>query len=226
MSSNDSDEGVASSDEGNTSELGTKNFWDQQYVTELKNFNEFGDIGQIWFGKKLMDTIVNWLAAKIDKKSSVLDLGCGNGILLIQLAKQGFDNLTGVDYSASAVELADAIATNRKAAITYKTLDLLSDAADNIGHQKYNLLLDKGTYDAISLMEDFGPTLRQRYLSTTSEMLEEDGLFLIATCNWTREEIIKHMENCFTPMEVIPTPSMQFGGQQGNTVSIVVFKKQ
>jgi len=85
MSSNDSDEGVASSDEGNTSELGTKNFWDQQYVTELKNFNEFGDIGQIWFGKKLMDTIVNWLAAKIDKKSSVLDLGCGNGILLIQL---------------------------------------------------------------------------------------------------------------------------------------------
>ena len=32
-----------------------------------------------------MDTIVNWLAAKIDKKSSVLDLGCGNGILLIQL---------------------------------------------------------------------------------------------------------------------------------------------
>jgi len=90
MSDNDSDEGVASSDEGNASELGTKNFWDQQYVTELKNFTEFGDIGQIWFGKKMMDTIVNWVAAKIDKKSSVLDLGCGNGILLIQLVFSQF----------------------------------------------------------------------------------------------------------------------------------------
>ena len=59
--------------------------WDQQYITELKNFAEFGDIGQIWFGKKMMDTIVNWVATKIDKKASVLDLGCGNGILLIQL---------------------------------------------------------------------------------------------------------------------------------------------
>jgi len=35
-------------------------------------------------------------------------------------AKQGFDNLTGVDYSASAVDLANAIATNRKISITYK----------------------------------------------------------------------------------------------------------
>jgi len=119
MSENDSDEGV-SSDEGNASELGTKNFWDQQYITELKNFAEFGDIGQIWFGKKMMDTIVNWVATKIDKKASVLDLGCGNGILLIQLAKQGFDNLTGVDYSASAIDLANAIATSRKVSITYK----------------------------------------------------------------------------------------------------------
>jgi len=196
MSDNDSDEGVASSDEGNASELGTKNFWDQQYVTELKNFTEFGDIGQIWFGKKMMDTIVNWVAAKIDKKSSVLDLGCGNGILLIQLAKQGFDNLTGVDYSASAVDLANAIATNRKISITYKTLDILNTAADRTGEKKYNLLLDKGTYDAISLMEDFGPALRHQYLSATSEMLAEDGLFLIATCNWTREEIVKHMGDC------------------------------
>jgi len=225
MSSNDSDENV-STDEENPSELGTKNFWDHQYVTELKNFNDFGDIGQIWFGKKMMDSIVNWVVTKIDKKSAVLDLGCGNGTLLIQLAKAGFLNLTGVDYSASAVDLANAIAASRKASITYKTLDILHPVESSGDNNYYDLLLDKGTYDAISLMEDFGPTIRQRYLSTISDMLTPDGLFLIATCNWTREEIIQHVDKYYTPLEVIPTPSMQFGGKQGNTVSVVVFKKK
>lgn len=77
-----------------------------------------------------------------------------------------------------------------------QTLDILNTAADRVGDTKYNLLLDKGTFDAISLMEDFGSTIQQQYLTATSEMLEENGLFLIATCNWTREEIIKHMEKC------------------------------
>jgi ribosomal protein L11 methylase PrmA len=32
-----------------------------------------------------MDTIVKWVADKFEKNMSILDLGCGNGVLLIQL---------------------------------------------------------------------------------------------------------------------------------------------
>ncbi|XP_057375140.1 EEF1A lysine methyltransferase 2-like [Daphnia carinata] len=213
-------------EEESLSVLGTKNFWDQQYVTELENFKDHGDIGEIWFGKKVMDSIVKWTTDKFEKNINILDLGCGNGVLLIQLAQKGFENLVGVDYSESAIVLANAIAESRQANISYKTIDVLSEGAvDSEDHGKYNLLLDKGTFDAISLMEDFGSAVCERYLKATSSMLKEDGLFLMATCNWTIDEIVQHMATYYSRTEVIPTPSMQFGGQQGNKVSVVVFRK-
>lgn len=61
---------------------------------------------------------------------------------------------------------------------------------------KYDLLLDKGTFDAISLMEDFGSAVRERYLKATQNLLKKDGLFLIASCNWTIDEIGQHMATC------------------------------
>ena len=75
-----------------------------------------------------------------------------------------------------------------------QTLDILGP--ETTPDTKYDLLLDKGTFDAISLMEDFGPTHLERYLSATSEFLTDDGIFIIATCNWTQEEIIQHMAKC------------------------------
>jgi len=60
--------------------------------------------------------------------------------------------------------------------------------------KQYDLVIDKGTFDAITLMEDFGPLVRERYINATRQLLKDDGLFLIATCNWTQEEIIQHME--------------------------------
>lgn len=136
-------------------------------------------------------------------------------------AQKGFENLVGVDYSESAVVLANTIAESRQAKISYKvrhrlnsysvlrlegnvsvqfiiqTMDVLSEGGvDSEDHEKYDLLLDKGTFDAISLMEDFGSAVRERYLKATSSLLKEDGLFLIATCNWTINEIMQHMETC------------------------------
>lgn len=32
-----------------------------------------------------MDSIVKWTTDKFEKKINILDLGCGNGVLLIQL---------------------------------------------------------------------------------------------------------------------------------------------
>jgi EEF1A lysine methyltransferase 2 len=38
--------------------------------------------------------------------NSIIDLGCGNAAILLELAKNGFTHLTGIDYSAGAIELA------------------------------------------------------------------------------------------------------------------------
>jgi len=45
----------------------------------------------------------------IDKKSSILDAGCGRGRLLVELENFGFVNITGVDISSVALKYAKKI---------------------------------------------------------------------------------------------------------------------
>lgn len=46
-------------------------------------------------------------------EASVLDLGTGNGSFLLELAKLGYRNLSGCDYSEQSIALARAIAQRR-----------------------------------------------------------------------------------------------------------------
>lgn len=131
----------------------------------------------------------------------------------------------------------------------FQTLDILSEDVAHDDGLKYDLLLDKGTYDAISLMEGFGPDVRQRYLTGTANLLKDNGLFVIATCNWTDEEITQQLSSRneinlnrvqqgrliiwfwglfadYTRVDMLPTPVLQFGGKQGHNVSVVIFSKK
>jgi SAM-dependent methyltransferase len=65
------------------------------------------------FGRHVLDTAVRWTGdllrhvyGKRAQDLSILDVGCGNGTMLVGLAAQGFANLAGQDYSDNAIELA------------------------------------------------------------------------------------------------------------------------
>ncbi|KAL4342971.1 hypothetical protein AHAS_Ahas11G0031700 [Arachis hypogaea] len=88
------------------------------------------------FGADVMEVVVSWTKAlcvdisqgripnhvddvkaegselgnKVLSGWSVLDIGTGNGLLLQELAKQGFSDLTGMDYSEGAISLAQSVA--------------------------------------------------------------------------------------------------------------------
>ena len=47
------------------SELGTKEYWDNQYETEKKNFDEVGDKGEVWYGEAAMNRMVRWIEKNI-----------------------------------------------------------------------------------------------------------------------------------------------------------------
>jgi SAM-dependent methyltransferase len=53
---------------------------------------------------------------KLKPSDQILDLACGHGRHSIELARQGFENITGLDFSSAAIEKAqaDAIGTNAK----------------------------------------------------------------------------------------------------------------
>ncbi|KAH6671536.1 S-adenosylmethionine-dependentmethyltransferase [Plectosphaerella plurivora] len=110
------------------SKLGTREYWDSLYTTEITNHAaDPTDEGTVWFDDSdaeartlaFLDGITE--SASFDHEirredASFLDLGCGNGSLLFALRDDGWrtGRMLGVDYSARSVELARQIARARK----------------------------------------------------------------------------------------------------------------
>ncbi|CAH1961961.1 unnamed protein product [Acanthoscelides obtectus] len=203
------------------SELGTHEYWNHRYETEIANYSAHGDAGEIWFGDDTVERILRWICKtpEIAKDSSIIDLGCGNGMFLIDLSNEGYSNLLGVDYSEKAVELSRNIATAKGYNITYKQADILDDLEGT-----YKVIHDKGTYDAISLSENAKEN-RQKYIVNVKNIMNKDSFFIITSCNWTQSELVEHFKEHFQLHQVVPTPTFKFGGKEGSVVSICIFKR-
>lgn len=213
-------------EELNGSELGTKDYWEKAYEREIKNYKSHGDVGEIWFDEDSQIRVINWIMKQDDIPDDVrvIDLGCGNGMLLIELAREGYTNLLGVDYSPKAVELAKNIATDQELTIDYQVADLMNvESCKTLG--TFGIVHDKGTYDAISLCPDNPKEKRELYIESVTNMLDENSLFIITSCNWTEDELIASFAGKFIKKCSIPTPSFKFGGKVGSVVTSVVFKK-
>lgn len=210
-----------------SSPLGTKEYWDSTYDTELSNYKSDGNIGDIWFGEESIERVLNWMLESdmVNLQSSIIDVGCGNGAFLICLAAEGFTNLLGIDYSQNAIELARAIALEKKLDIKYEPVDLLSEGGKNLIANLYDICHDKGTYDAISLCPEEPQNKRLSYIKAIHNITKENGLFIITSCNWTSEELIGHFKGYFSEVHTIPTPTFMFGGRVGSQISCIVFTK-
>ncbi|XP_055686966.1 EEF1A lysine methyltransferase 2 [Lutzomyia longipalpis] len=217
----------AQSSELNSSELGTKEFWDGRYELEMRNYKSHGDVGEIWFDESSQARVIKWIMqnSEISHESRILDIGCGNGMFLVELAQEGYKSLFGVDYSQQAIDLATSIAQDEEIEhIEYKAVDILSpDEVKELG--KFKITHDKGTYDAISLCPDDPTTKRAKYLENVHSLTEDKGIFIITSCNWTEDELKSFFGAKFRLKQILPTPTFKFGGKIGNVVSTVAFEK-
>lgn len=144
-------------------------------------------------------------------------------MMLIELSNEYYTNLTGVDYSPLAIELAARVAKDQEHKITFQVADLLDEACV-AGFGKFKIVHDKGTYDAVALMEN-AMEKRAKYIKNVASMMDDDSFFIITSCNFTEDELIESFVATFTKHAVIPTQTFMFGGKQGNIVTSLVFKK-
>ncbi|KAJ6531917.1 S-adenosyl-L-methionine-dependent methyltransferase [Mycena capillaripes] len=223
------------------SKLGSKEHWDSVYENELANFQEHGDEGEIWFGFQSVEKMVKWALEHVPPSlnASVLEVGSGNGTLLFALVEEGYDPsfLCGIDYSADAVKLSRAIAetTDAGESITFADCDFLASDPPRLPHMPpgqrsdvWDLLLDKGTFDAIALgeKEDDGKSPAARYPARVARLLKPGASFLITSCNFTEDELRANFETPETGLVYhsrIQHRTYTFGGKSGSPCSSVAF---
>ncbi|KAJ7274277.1 S-adenosyl-L-methionine-dependent methyltransferase [Mycena haematopus] len=216
------------------SKLGSKEHWDHVYHTELANFQEHGDEGEIWFGVQSVDKMVKWALEHVppSQNPSILEVGSGNGTLLFALADAGYNPslLCGIDYSPDAVTLARAIGAASESggdAITFAECDFLTADPPS---DTWDLLLDKGTFDAIALAEKGpdGKSPAARYPARVARLLKPGAHFLITSCNFTEDELRASFETPETGLVYhsrIQHKTFTFGGKSGSPVSSVAFTR-
>ncbi|KAI1705108.1 methyltransferase domain-containing protein [Ditylenchus destructor] len=217
------------------SALGTKEYWDQHYDVELTNFDDTGDEGCVWFGRSSENRMLKFIRENVPSDASIVDLGCGNGSFLRRLRSQGYTKLCGLDYSEKAIELCRKTSNQQlegKEApeIDFQTADILSDLNETQSQlcHRYDVVLDKGTWDAISLNGDRMLRLAQ-YRSAVLSLFRGSGekrYFVIFSCNFTRDELVELFKcEALNFFQEIPSQSqMTFGGKTGVTTTGVVFR--
>lgn len=148
-------------------------------------------------------------------------------MMLVEMSREGFTHLTGVDYSGSAIALAKQIASDQNINVAYKVLDLLDQRSirEQLGDAEFDVVHDKGTYDAISLHPESPAEKRSAYIDHVHRMTAPGGLLILTSCNWTEEELCASFEGKFAKHKAIPTPTFRFGGKEGSVVTQIVFKK-
>ena len=184
--------------------------------------------------------------------SSFLDLGTGNGHLLFALREAGWDGvMVGVDYSGKSVELARQISDLKlnedddedddesedeedgrsKEPVHFAEYDLFNPTSiPRAPKDGFDVVLDKGTFDAISLSSETGEDGRricERYREAMLPLLKKEGYFLITSCNWTEEELKGwfEVEGMLNVCDSIKYPSFTFGGKMGSSVVSLCFRK-
>ncbi|KAL1600729.1 Protein-lysine N-methyltransferase efm4 [Paraconiothyrium brasiliense] len=243
----------------NTSALGTRAYWDSAYTTERSNFSvDPSDEGTIWFSdagaeERMLSFLENLADEDVLHKEAdgevangeedpsfteptrFLDLGTGNGHLLFALREEGWEGeMVGVDYSAQSVRLAEEIKASKGAEcedVQFHEFDILgaSAAPDWLG-EGFDVVLDKGTFDAISLSEEKdaqGRRIVEGYKAAVEPLVKKGGRFLITSCNWTEEEVKGWFEGGELEYEgKAEYPSFTFGGKTGSSVCTLCFKRR
>lgn len=192
---------------------------------------------------------------RVTDTPSILDLGTGNGSTLFELKLEGGyrGRMLGVDYSQPSVDLArrlwrrhvEQTAIDQDGTpltdddVHFARLDILRDDPQQITgwpSAGFELVLDKGTFDAISLSAETIPgastRVCQAYPGKVAGMIAPGGFLMVTSCNWTEEEVTEWftrgdgVESVLEVYGKVQYPSFTFGGSTGQGVASICFRKR
>ena len=150
--------------------------------------------------EELVSKLISYINEYFDKKIDIVDLGTGSGCIAITLKKQLDCNMTAVDISEKALEVAKANAINNKVDIDFIKGDMLNPL-----NKKYDCIVSNPPY--IAYDEEIMDIVKNN----------EPHLALYADNNglYYYEEILKNAKKYLNDKSII---AFEIGYKQGEKV--------
>lgn len=102
------------------------------------------------------------------KPCKTIDIGCGTGTNAIWLARQGFD-ITGIDLSPSAIEMAKKKALKAKSDVNFQVRDILKEGLPLSG---FKFVFDRGCFHSVE-----GAKNRKKFSRFVADSIEGRGFW-------------------------------------------------
>ena len=222
--------------------------WDTTYTRDLSiHIDTPTHTGQDWFSDhdastKVLRYLLTSSALKLDPATtSFFDLGTGNGEMLFLLRGEGGcrGRMIGVDYSDTSVEFCrkrrQVLQKDAKnededfEEIDFEPWDIMRSSVKEDWIEGFDVVLDKGTFDAISLSEETdveGTRTCEGYRARVEVLVKQGGYLLVTSCNWTEDELKVWFEGGqLKAVGRVEYPVFRFGGHTGQSISTICFRK-
>lgn len=122
-------------------------YWDRRYEAFEKSFDWYASSEKVFEDFK----INLFMQERLNKKSKILELGCGTSPLSAYIARQGFLSIKAVDYSKEAIKLMNKMFFHNN--ISY----IQGDFNNLIGlfkEAEFDFIIEKAGLDTIGTLKD------------------------------------------------------------------------
>ncbi|CAD8060411.1 unnamed protein product [Paramecium primaurelia] len=159
-----------------------KQYW-QRFFKKIKKEGQQNEFFE-WYGN--YDSYNHLFKKYIKMEDNVFHAGCGKSLLSEQLYDNGIcKNITNVDYEKISLDQMRKRSENKRPEMSFQCMSLTEEI--NIQSEQFDVILDKGTLDAIFPDEETPQV--NTYLANMLRILKKNGKFIIISL--LQEHILK-----------------------------------
>lgn len=157
------------------------------YKAYEKRYTQVYENNMLWSAKQNTPDVINCIEKyNINKKSKILDLGCGEGRDAISLLDNGYDVLA-VDYSETVIEKCKEL-SNYQYNDNFRQLDLINDKLN----KKFDFIYSIAVLHMFVLDEH-----RNKFMEFVYNHLKKDGICLICVLGDGEKEHVSDIKEAF-----------------------------
>ncbi|KAL9069070.1 MAG: hypothetical protein Q9157_006284 [Trypethelium eluteriae] len=138
--------------------------------------------------------------------------------------------IEGAEVDDNAVKEVDVGEEACTKALHFAVWDILHDEPVDWLGEGFDVVLDKGTFDAISLsaeMDGVGRRACESYRERVERLVKVGGFLLVTSCNWTEEELRGWFDQGkLAYWGRLKYPTFTFGGVKGQTICSLCLRRQ